>query len=293
MHPRALRTGAFLIVALLALSCADKKKKSSDDDDDDVRVTKEESSSSKKEDDGTVTITMKPSEVGAKYEHTTTVELSGEISIKNKVVPVKSTKRARYEVEILAVQDGRTAKQKVRYLSFEEKEEPASRKPPKAPIVDKVYIVERKGDAIEVTDEAGAPVRGGELEYLKDAYKKLGKPKKVPEILGKTRFKIGEELPELGAAIAEDEASDGDKVTVTSVRLTKRTGDVATFEYTMEGSTAKLEGAKLKIVVTAERSISSGLELKESGVVSIDGGDDKTGMKIKMSGKGEDTAKRL
>ncbi|NUP13001.1 MAG: hypothetical protein HOW73_43735 [Polyangiaceae bacterium] len=293
MTIKRLRIGALIVAVALATSCGDKNKKKSTDDGEEVRATKEETPAPKKDDDGKVRFTVKPSAAGDRFEHGSSGESGGEIKINAAVIPLKNVDKKRYTVEVLAVEDGRTVKQKVRYVEFEEKDEPPSKKAKKAPVVGKVYVIERKVDSLEITDEAGAAVTGLELDYLKDGYKRLGKPKKFPEALAKAALVVGEDAPELGAAFAEDQHDPGDAFEVKSMRLKERDGDIARFEYVMEGTSAELEGAKLKVNGTLEVSISTGDKVKDGGTMTIEASDAKSGVTLKLSGKAEDTTKRL
>lgn len=296
-----LRSATLLAAALLAISCGGQQPPPAAGGDDGhaevvVAATPGSPQASAPPPAGeaaTISITIKPSTVGDRFEHTSRLQMDGEVKIKGTAVPVTRTQKMVYSVEILAVDGGRTVKQRVRYQAFEEHEDPPSKETPNAPVLEKNYVLERKGDALVITDEKGAPLKDSEVEYMMDAWKRFGKPKKLNDALAKARLEVGEEAPEVAAAFASDHNDGEDEVKSVKMRLREVRGDVAVFDYTMEGSSSDLKGVVMKMKGTREVQISTGLELKDGGNVTLQGGALETGVNFDLRGTGEDTAKRL
>lgn len=282
---------ALSIVGVLSASCGDTKGSS----DQATTASKDESNASKTPDDPKekVTFTVAPATVGDRFEHSASLEMNGEIKVRDQTISIKQSSKERSVVETLKIEDGRVSKVSVRYSEFEAKQEPAGRKAKSAPVLDKLYVLERKGDALEITDEKGAPIEGDELAFLKDEFKRFGKPRKVREALAKTSLRVGEEAPELGAAFAADQNEPDDEITVKSMRLKERSGDIARFEYAMEGTRPEFKGATLKVTGEVEFSIGTGTTLHDVGKFEVDGTDDDSKMTVKLSGTGEDFSKKL
>jgi hypothetical protein len=290
-----LRSGrlslAVLAIALLGGSCASPHTAPSENADVVLAKAVEPPPTTKTE-GPTVTITVRQPTVGDRFEHTSRLQLSGQLKVGGNVLPVRNARNIHYTVEILALHEGRAVKQRVRYSRFEHIEEPPPQKLD-APVLEKDYVLERKGDALLITDDAGAPVTGGELAYLQQVWRAFGTPKRFGDALASARLRVGVSAPDLAKAYAADQNADGNLVSEMTMRLKETRGDVAFFDYSMMGMIPNLEGAVMKLSGTREISISTGELLKDRGTATIGGGGVEDGVVMTLSGRGEDTTRRL
>lgn len=155
-----------------------------------------------------VTITVRKPAVGDRFEHTSRLQLTGQVKVAGNVSPVQNARNIRYTAETLEVQDGRATKQRVRYTTFEHIQAPPPAKVD-APVLEKDYVLERKGDALLITDDAGAAVTGGELAYLQQVWRGFGTPKRFGDALAGARLRVGESAPDLAKAYAADQNAEG------------------------------------------------------------------------------------
>lgn len=77
------------------------------------------------------------------------------------------------------------------------------------------------------------------------------------------------------------------------MRLKETKGDVAVFDYVSVGAIAGLQGAVMRLSGTREISISTGELLKDRGTATIGSGGIEDGVVMTLSGRGEDTTRRL
>lgn len=138
--------------------------------------------------------------------------------------------------EVLSVTDRAVTKVKVTYaqkadVSNEQGKEQKSH----SPIEGKAYLVEFKGGALHVTDEAGGEVPETEAAVVKADHPTLGTIDTVARAIPKGPLKKGEKVPELGQAILEELTrgrtdNANTEITDVEVKLREEQESVALFD---------------------------------------------------------------
>ena len=196
---------------------------------------------------GELTIARKPPKVGdkQKVEHSSNLTLN--IAVGPKKIGVLEDEVNKRTEEVLAVTGDVVTKAKVAYEQRTKTKAQDGRTgaPQKDILAGKAFLVEFKGGKVLVTSEDGKPVDAASRASVEKDYKRFGKPNAVSAAVPTRALKIGEEVKELSAAIAEDikDDMDAEKAGLTidapKVVLDRKEGDDAVFVITMTMRMAK------------------------------------------------------
>lgn len=208
-----------------------------------------------------VTLQIKAPAVGAKRKVEESNEMTMQLKMGPKDLSIVEKETVRRVEEVLAVTGNLVTKMKVTYEenSKESTEGTKTKKKPDT-LAGKTFIVEAVQGKVNVTTGEGKPVMGpAKLTLLKE-FKQFGQQDKVEAALPKRPLKIGEELPELGAALGEqlkasmdDDGRSGTTVDPPKVTLKRKEGDLAVFGMTAVARSTK--GMMKGLVVTTNGEI--------------------------------------
>jgi hypothetical protein len=217
-----------------------------------------------------VTIVKKAPPAGTKYTELGDLAVDMKVSVKFGQKSIKQsfaskTKKAK-SVEVLASSGEIISKAKITYTAHAETKT-QSGKPPQTsskPFVGKVYILERKGEQLIVTDEQGAEPPAAEAKAVIDDNRRFGKPDgmlaQFPE-----KFEQGQTIevgPELAKEMlgGDDENMSVKTATITYKKTKKVAGkDVAYFTMNF-------------VIGGGEGPMSMSMSLKGEAALYVDGG---------------------
>lgn len=196
---------------------------------------------------GEITITRKPPKVGAKRKIEHTSNLTLDVTFGPKKIGVLEDEVNKRTEEALAVTGDLVTKAKVTYeqRTKTKNQDGRSGAPEKNTLGGKSFIVELKDGKLLVTNEDGKPVDAASKAAVEKDYKRFGKPNAVAAAVPTRALKVGEEVKELSAAVAEDirDDMDAEKAGLTidtpKVVLDRKEGDNAVFVITMTMRMAK------------------------------------------------------
>ena len=188
---------------------------------------------------------------------------------------VKHTEETR---EILAVEGGVITKVKMTYGAHAKSQTAGGKTRDMASVVaGKAFIVSRQGGAIEATLADGSPVSAAELEELRDANKRLGKPDAMEQIVASRTWKVGEKVvftPAELAAINERNAEDGGGEQFVDLIMTLTAVEAGVATFTMEIAMAvKLPNGSLAFRITGPSRLdaATGRALEVGGTGPLEG----------------------
>jgi len=239
--------------------------------------------------DKTITFSTKAKAVGDKYTTSEEMRTKFTVVVGNQTVNMEGVENEERKTEVLAVKDGLATKVRATYTKHtKDVKTDGKPKDERSPVAGKTYLVERKGDAIVVTDNAGKAVSAVEQKKIEGDYKRLGKPDEVTNALKSKPRKIGDKLDDVAAALAgqlKDRGSKaGSNVTVEQTKLvlsgTKRIdgADHAVLDLTMKLSGDEPNG---KLTMTLGGQVFVRIDEASFGEIAVSG-------PITMTGKGAD-----
>lgn len=194
-----------------------------------------------------VTLQIKAPAVGAKRKVEESNVLTMQIKMGPKDMSIVEKETVRQIEEVLAVTGNLVTKMKVTYEeNSEESTEGTKTKKKPDTLAGKTFIVEAVQGKVNVTTGEGKPVMGPAKLTLLKKFKNFGQQDKIEAALPKRPLKIGEELPELGAALGEqlkasmdDDGRSGMTVDPPKVTLKRKEGDLAVFGMTAVARSTK------------------------------------------------------
>lgn len=194
-----------------------------------------------------VSITRKPPTVGEKRKISQEGDMNMNLKMGPKDMAISEKEVTRRSEEVLAIDGENVSKMKVAYEvhSRSSSEGTKTRQTPDT-LAGKTFIVEMVKGKVNVTTEDGKPVAGpAKLTLLKE-FKQFGKQDKAEAALPKRPLKVGEEVPEMGAALGEafKESMDADGrsgITLDPIKvvLKRKEGELVVFEATSTARAAK------------------------------------------------------
>ncbi len=174
----------------------------------------------------TYTFKTRPAAVGDKATTSETSSSDLNLEVSGHKIHVQEEVEKERLVEVLAVGGQYATKAKVTYTKYKSTSTKDGKSDPEIKLEGKSYIVERKGDALVVTDANGATVPKDEEKVVSKDMKSLGKPDDVTVALDSKPRKVGDSLDDVADALAKKMTEDGDG----------------------SGSKAEAKGAHLKLV---------------------------------------------
>ena len=233
----------------------DERTSSDDDDDSKSKKKKKKSADAGSEDDepakksaveGTTFTPKKPS-VGDKRTATQNKKMVMAIDVDGNKSNLTSDEQVEANEEVLAVENGLIMKLKVTYTkAFKDEKKPKGGTTGAKPTEGKTYVVEKKGDDVVVTDEAGAAVPKDEEEIVIDDHDgSLGKPDPFMAGFPTRPLKKGERVTELEVALqayfiastverSQKKGKDGPSFTDFEVTFRGVEGDIGLFDMKMK-----------------------------------------------------------
>jgi hypothetical protein len=246
---------------------------------------------------GEITFSRQPPAVGAKFANTNSMKMEFEITGKAEGQEINSkstsTESSKYTVEYLATDGEAVTRGKLTYTEKKTTDvEDGEVKETVKPVANKSYLVEQKGDDVEIKPATGkGELAEDEESAVSEDTEFLGTDP-VREAIPTRAIKIGETVPELKAAIegivSQSAGKGGDKSSLSNVSVTLKEdrGDVGVFALTMTMSSTD-EGMKtvveLKGALEVRKSDSAMMVLRLEGPLSLKKVDASAGT---LSGKG-------
>ncbi len=201
----------------------------------------------------TLTFTVVAPKVGDKREEKETSELDMKLDMeilgRKKSGTMHETETTVRRDEVLAV-DGKTiTKAKVTFVEKKKvvMEDGKEKKKPKSPIDGKTYVLEQKGDKVEITDEKGKKANRAEDEAVRKVTKSFGKPDPILASLPDKPIKVGDSVESMAKAfedmlMSKSEGKDAPKVSDVAIKLESIEGQgadaVGVFSLALTLSTA-------------------------------------------------------
>ncbi|NUP07193.1 MAG: hypothetical protein HOW73_14150 [Polyangiaceae bacterium] len=239
----------------------------------------------------TVVFTIAPPVVGDRYQYSSTAVRAGEVKSPQGTERIAGPVRNVRTVEILAVQDDLVRRYRTRYSIYEDGTDPAEGFI--RPIVGKWYVIEYIGVRSKITAEGGGAVDASEEQFLVKEYKQRVGITNVMAAVAAAPLRIGSDAPEVGAAFAKDRANIGQNLETTKMRLVGRVGDIARFEYELEGEAEMQSFVKLRARGVLEISISTSATLRDTATMLFEGTTPDGSLSMKVTVRGEDVTTKL
>lgn len=181
--------------------------------------------------------------------------------------------------EILVVQGLAEVKVKVTYdeKTKSEKNEDGKHTTVASPLKGKTFVVEKKGENVEVTNADGTAPTPEVAALVAEDFEMLGEVDPITRAFPETPIKIGDALPELGDALKRTLNEEGEgEVTVKDavVTLREERADVGVFEVALTMETVQEPirlVARLKGELHVRKADTVATVLKLSGPIAISG----------------------
>jgi hypothetical protein len=159
----------------------------------------------------------------------------GSMGAATQVTSIENTERETKQVEVLALVKGDTVS-KVR-VTYKEKSASVgmagSSAPTPTPLAGKTYVVENKdGKTTVLSDRGSVPLPTEVTAVVKD-HRRLGKPDAIATRMPERPLHVGEAVPELAQAVAEELGEDSMKPTAVRVTLREKKGDAGVFDLVL------------------------------------------------------------